>query len=179
VTEDEGEQAGAATGTIIRTAEVEPVSAVVLAAAEPEPVLKPVSVPAEPAAIASSSAPLAATGTAVRTPEPVTADSNANELSSFERNLLSYPSANYTVQIVGASSEANIQAFVAAAQLSVTAGYFGTLLNGKPWYVVVAGNFPDRESATALLSALPDSAKASGPWVRSLARIQSDIQKSQ
>ena len=180
VTEDESEQGGAATGTIIRTAEVEPASVVALAAAEPEPelVLKPVLVP-DPAAIASSPAPLAATGTAGRTPEPVTVDSNANELSSFERNLLSYPSANYTVQIVGAASEANIQAFVTAAQLSVTAGYFGTLLNGKPWYVVVAGNFPDRESAAALLSALPDSAKASGPWVRSLAGIQSDIQKLQ
>ena len=182
VTEDESEQGAAATGTIIRTAEVEPVSAVVLAAAES--VLKPVSVPAQPAAIASSApvpspASSAVTATAVRTPEPVTVDSNANELSSFERNLLSYPSANYTVQIVGASSEANIQAFVTAAQLSVTAGYFGTLLNGKPWYVVVAGNFPDRESAAALLSALPDSAKASGPWVRSLAGIQSDIQKLQ
>ena len=180
VTEDESEQGGAATGTIIRTAEVEPASVVALAAAEPEPelVLKPVPVP-DPAAIASSPAPLAATGTAGRTPEPVTVDSNANELSSFERNLLSYPSANYTVQIVGAASEANIQAFVTAAQLSVSAGYFGTLLNGKPWYVVVAGNFPDRESAAALLSALPDSAKASGPWVRSLAGIQSDIQKLQ
>ncbi len=66
-----------------------------------------------------------------------------------------------------------------AAQLSVTTGHFETRLNGKPWYVVVAGNFPDRESATAFLSALPDSAKASGPWVRSLAGIQSDIQKLQ
>jgi septal ring-binding cell division protein DamX len=186
--EAESEQGAAATGTIIRTAEVEPASAVVLAAIKP--VLGPVSVSPGPAAIATSLAPVvsapspassavidAADRAPVRTPEPITVDSN--ELSRFERNLLAYPSANYTVQIVGASSEANIQAFVKAAQLSVTTGHFETRLNGKPWYVVVAGNFPDRESATAFLSALPDSAKASGPWVRSLAGIQSDIQKLQ
>lgn len=149
------------------------------------------------------SASNAVSGAVVRTPEPAvrvstsasatvsTADSTTasttasavasenTELSSFERALLSFPPSSYTVQIVGASSEANIQAFVAAAQLSVTAGYFETRLNGKPWYVVIAGNFPDRESATALISSLPDAAKASGPWVRSLASIQTDIQKLQ
>ena len=121
----------------------------------------------------------ALTGSVVRTPEPVAEVSNNSELSSFERNLLSYPSTSYTVQIVGASSESNIQAFVATAQLSTAAGYFETRLNGKPWYVVIAGNFSNKEAAAVFLSALPDSAKASGPWVRSLRAIQSDIQKLQ
>jgi DamX protein len=121
----------------------------------------------------------ALTGSVVRTPEPVAKVSNNSELSSFERNLLSYLSTSYTVQIVGASSESNIQAFVATAQLSTAAGYFETRLNGKPWYVVIAGNFSNKEAAAVFLSALPYSAKASGPWVRSLSDIQSDIQKLQ
>jgi septal ring-binding cell division protein DamX/type II secretory pathway predicted ATPase ExeA len=119
------------------------------------------------------------TGSVVRTPEPVAEVSNSSELSSFEQNLLSYPSTNYTVQIVGSSSESSIQAFVPAAQLSSAAGYFETLLNGKPWYVVIAGNFSNKEAAAAFLLALPDSAKTSGPWVRSIRGIQSDIQKLQ
>lgn len=131
----------------------------------------------EPAVRVSTSAS-ATVSTTVSTTDSAAASANT-ELSSFERALLSYPPSSYTVQIVGASSEANIQAFVTAAQLSVTAGYFETRLNGKPWYVVIAGNFPDRESATALISSLPDAAKASGPWVRSLASIQTDIQKLQ
>jgi DamX protein len=121
----------------------------------------------------------ALTGSVVRTPEPVAKVSNNSELSSFERNLLSYLSTSYTVQIVGASSESNIQAFVATAQLSTAAGYFETRLNGKPWYVVIAGNFSNKEAAAAFLLALPDSAKTSGPWVRSIRGIQSDIQKLQ
>ncbi len=119
------------------------------------------------------------TGSVVRTPEPVVEVSNSSELSSFEQNLLSYPSTNYTVQIVGSSSESSIQAFVPAAQLSSAAGYFETRLNGKPWYVVIAGNFSNKEAAAAFLLALPDSAKTSGPWVRSIRGIQSDIQKLQ
>jgi|TARA_B110000459_G_scaffold202115_1_gene254402 DamX protein len=119
------------------------------------------------------------TGSVVRTPEPVAEVSNSSELSSFEQNLLSYPSTNYTVQIVGSSSESSIQAFVPAAQLSSAAGYFETRLNGKPWYVVIAGNFSNKEAAAAFLLALPDSAKTSGPWVRSIRGIQSDIQKLQ
>lgn len=158
----------------------------------------PVSAP-DPASTAPSvvpsSASSAASGTVVRAPSPVTrnsaiespsnpvaepaSNSTSASLSSFERTLLSYPSSSYTVQIVGASSESNIQSFVKTAQLDVTVGYFETRLNDKPWYVVIAGNFPDRESATALISSLPDSAKTSGPWVRGLADIQADIQKLQ
>jgi len=150
---------------------VEVASAVVVIVAKPELVSEPLEL------AAPGRDDLA--GSVVRTSESVAEVSNNSELSSFERNLLSYPATNYTVQIVGASSEANIQAFVRTAQLSTAAGYFETRLNGKPWYVVIAGNFSDKEAAAVFLSALPDSAKASGPWVRSFRGIQSDIQKLQ
>lgn len=150
---------------------VEVASAVVVIVAKPELVSEPLEL------AAPGRDDLA--GSVVRTSESVAEVSNNSELSSFERNLLSYPATSYTVQIVGASSEANIQAFVRTAQLSTAAGYFETRLNGKPWYVVIAGNFSDKEAAAVFLSALPDSAKASGPWVRSFRGIQSDIQKLQ
>lgn len=103
----------------------------------------------------------------------------ASESSAFEQNLLSSPASNFTVQVVGASSEANIQAFVEANELGAQAGYFETRLNGKPWYVVVVGSFTDRASAVGSVDGLPTAAKASGPWVRSLASIQADIRKLQ
>jgi DamX protein len=156
----------------------EAASSAVVIVAKSELVSEPEPEPLERVSPASN----VLTGAVVRTPEPVAEVSNNSELSSselsgFERNLLSYSSTNYTVQIVGASSEANIQAFVRTAQLSPAAGYFETRLNGKPWFVVIAGNFSDKEAATVFLSALPDSAKASGPWVRGLRGVQSDIQK--
>lgn len=189
--EQEAVMAESTANVAAKQAEEEPAVAVSSAAAEVVLESEPEGIePAVPLAVPSS-ASNAVTGTVVRFPEPVTtdsatdsvtdsaADSSRDELSGFERLLLSSPSTNYTVQIVGASSEANIQAFVKATQLSVTAGYFETRFNGKPWYVVIAGNFSDKESAAALISALPDSAKASGPWVRDLAGIQSDIRKLQ
>lgn len=108
-----------------------------------------------------------------RLPAPVV--SNSSNLSPFEQGLLSEPSSNFTVQIVGALSEANIKAFVAANPLTAESGYFETRLNGKPWFVVVAGSFDSRESAAAMVESLPAAVKASGPWVRDLAGIQSDI----
>lgn len=147
-----------------------------------EPALEPV-VEDAPAASATNQAPPAAqaetNAATVQVQQAPRTEVSSSELSSFERSLLSDSAANFTVQIIGALSETNIQAFVNANELGANSGYFETRLNGKPWYVVVAGSFATRESAAALLDSLPASVKASGPWVRSLAGIQSDIRNLQ
>ncbi len=96
-------------------------------------------------------------------------------LSSFEQGLMSSPASSYVVQILGASSKSNIQSFIDKEKIGSNVGYFETTLNGKPWYVVLVGNFPDRASATAAMNTLPSAAKAYGPWVRGVAEIQSAI----
>jgi DamX protein len=100
-------------------------------------------------------------------------------LSSFEQKLMSSPSSNYVVQVLGASSKSNIQSFIDKEKIGADTGYFETRLNGKPWYVVLVGNFPDRASATAAMNRLPAAAKAYGPWVRGVAEIQSAINSLQ
>lgn len=97
-------------------------------------------------------------------------------LNKFEQQILRSPSSNFVVQILGASSEVNIQKFIEKEKIDLETGYFETRLNGKPWFVVLVGNFPDRASATAAMDALPATAKAYGPWVRSVADIQTAIQ---
>ncbi|MFK7863690.1 MAG: AAA family ATPase [Pseudohongiellaceae bacterium] len=105
----------------------------------------------------------------------VAAASTAQEFTSFEQWLLAEPATNFTVQLVAALSEANIAAFIAANPEVNGSGYFETRLNGKPWFVVVAGSFSNRNSAADWLKDLPASIKSSGPWVRDLAGIQSDL----
>ena len=92
---------------------------------------------------------------------------------------MSSPSSNYVVQVLGASSKSNIQSFIDKEKIGADTGYFETRLNGKPWYVVLVGNFPDRASATAAMNTLPAAAKAYGPWVRGVAEIQSAINSLQ
>jgi DamX protein len=96
-------------------------------------------------------------------------------LSGFEQKIMRSPSSNYIVQILGASSETNIQKYLEKESTDLETGYFETMLNGKPWFVVLVGNFPDRAAATAAMNTLPDSAKAYGPWVRPVAEIQTAI----
>lgn len=111
--------------------------------------------------------------------EAATEAINESGLSGFERSIMAYAASNYTVQIVGSSSESNIQDFLSRNELGGDSGYFETRLNDKPWFVVIAGSFPDRESAVAFLENLPQSVKSSGPWVRPFVGIQSDIQSLQ
>jgi DamX protein len=85
------------------------------------------------------------------------------------------PNSNYVIQILGASSEANIQSFIETEKIAANTGYFKTNLNGKPWFVVLVADFSDRTSATAAMNALPAKAKAYGPWVRGVTEIQTAI----
>lgn len=43
---------------------------------------------------------------------------------------------------------------------------------GKPWYLLFAGVYPDRSAAAAALKRLPDNLKSAGPWVRPLADLK-------
>lgn len=125
--------------------------------------------PAKPSAIAKPAAP--ASMPAVK--------STLAGLSSFEQKIMDSPSSNFVIQILGASSEANIRAFIETEKIAANTGYFKTNLNGKPWFVVLVGNFSDRTSATAAMNALPAKAKAYGPWVRGATEIQAAISAMQ
>ncbi len=103
----------------------------------------------------------------------------ASSLSSYEQTLLSRSANNYVLQILGASSESSVSKFIAKEKLDLETGYFETRLNGKPWFVVLVGNFTSRSAATAAMEALPASAKAYGPWVRSVSDIQTAIRAQQ
>ena len=122
----------------------------------------------KPIAAAKPTAPAPVSTQTAATTEP-------SDLSSFERKLLKAPRTSYVVQILGASSEANIQAFIDKEKIDSDTGYFKTSLNGKPWFVVLVGTFSDKSSATVAMNGLPATAKAYGPWVRSIADIQSAI----
>ena len=109
--------------------------------------------------------------------EPVAA---AGTSDSFADSLLAAASTSYTLQILGSSSEAAVQEFVAqnAAGLRQTLGYYSSRRAGQAWYVVSYGVFADRSAAQATLNRLPSRLSAAGPWVRQLAGVQAEIQRA-
>ena len=143
--------------------------------ATPEPVAVATNTP-----VAKVAAPKPAVATKPVTPAPAQpAKVVPAGLSSFEQKIMRSPASNYVIQILGATSEANIQAFIEKEEIGSETGYFKTSLNGKPWFVVLEGNYSSRAAATTAMNALPAKAKAYGPWVRGVADIQAAITAAQ
>lgn len=113
-----------------------------------------------------------------RVPRPAPASTAATTAAgSFADALLAAPPTSYTLQILGTSSAAAAEEFVAqnAAGLRQTLGYYATVRAGQPWYVVSYGVFTQRSDAQATLRRLPSRLSAAGPWVRQLASVQATI----
>ncbi|SHN05452.1 type II secretion system protein A [Pseudomonas asturiensis] len=80
---------------------------------------------------------------------------------------------HFVVQILGTSSEATAQAYV--AEQGGEYRYFKKTLQGKPLYVVTYGNFSDRAAALAAIKVLPAKVQAGKPWPRTVASIQQEL----
>lgn len=107
----------------------------------------------------------------------IPSEEQLSSASEFEKTLLTYPSENFTVQIMGSRSEDNVKRFVARELGALNRGYFETRYQNQPWYVVVMGNFVNRDAANRALQDLPSDIRELKPWVRSITDVQSDIRE--
>lgn len=132
----------------------------------PEPVVAP------PAAATSeppvnSSMPAAA-APAVSAERPYTRD---------EETLLSWRQADFTLQLLGVSTEKAAKEFIAAQPNRDDLLMFRTVRQGKPWFVVVAGRYASAVEARKAITSLPVEQVKAGPWSRGLKGIQEEIQR--
>ena len=118
-----------------------------------------------------------------RTPAPQktsTADTQkpaTNSPYKQEKELLAMQGSQYTLQLLGSQIEANAIRFIDDLQNKAGARYFETLYQGKPWFVVIYGEYPNRDAAIASIPKLPKQLQDRKPWARSIASVQTDIQK--
>jgi len=98
-----------------------------------------------------------------------------SELTAFEQSLLAAAPGSYTVQILGSRSAGSIRQFLAEHGELTGGGYFETRYQSQPWYVLVAGNYSQRQSAELAISRMPADVRQLQPWVRSLSDIQADL----
>lgn len=104
-------------------------------------------------------------------PQPVRATGNAVEAPISELNAAD--GNHFTVQIVSASNRANISA--AASALNGKYWIVETRRNGKPWYVLVAGNYASREEAQAAARTIPASvSQGATPFAKRLSEVKAD-----
>lgn len=106
-------------------------------------------------------------------PEPQTLP----DVPEDEQVLLSWRESEYTLQLLGASSEGSVRDYIERQPNSDDLLFFETRRQGEPWFVVVTGRFGNSDQARAARAQLPSAQREAGPWPRSLAELQEEIEQ--
>ncbi len=89
-----------------------------------------------------------------------------------EKWLIGQNPEHYTVQLMGTGQEADIIDFVRRHQLEGKLAYFRGLSQGKEWYSLVFGVYPDFQSASKAAAELSKRFDDLSPWVRRIGNIR-------
>lgn len=136
-------------------------------------------VTSQPTSVAATSTPVPVSQAVATAPvrPAASAPPAANSLSEQRARIMSFSANQFTVQLLGASSRSNVEAFVQRNSASPLY-WFETQNQGRPWYVVILGNYPTRAAAQSASTGLSGELGRLQPWVRSMGAVQNDVQSS-
>jgi DamX protein len=152
-------------------------SAPVAALPQPQPTPVAVATPAvKPTAAAAKAAAPAGAVTAPKVASAPAAGSGAAVTGGGdEQFLLGVNGQHFALQILAAESRAAVQKYVQAQSNRQQLRIYETRREGKPWFVVVLGDYATREMAQKAIAGLPDTQRKAGAWPKSYASIQAEI----
>ncbi|TQI77708.1 DamX protein [Serratia fonticola] len=127
------------------------------------------SAAAKPATSSKSSS----TSTTVYTPST---SGKSGVVSGSAGSLKTAPGSHYTLQLSSASRSDTLNAFAKQQNLQHFMVY-ETKRDGKPWYVLVSGNYASSAEAKRAIATLPADVQAKKPWVRPVHQVQQDLKK--
>ncbi|MDX1452144.1 MAG: AAA family ATPase [Oleiphilaceae bacterium] len=86
--------------------------------------------------------------------------------------VMRQPPGSYTIQVLGSYQRETALKFIARGESrGVQMYYLETRYKGKPWYVVLLGEYSSKAAARSGLAAAPDWLKKQKPWLRSFEGI--------
>lgn len=103
---------------------------------------------------------------------PVIAHSESGSVAA----LKSAPGSHFTLQLSGASQSNSLNAFARQQGLKNYSVY-QTERDGKPWFVLVSGNYASSAEAKRAIASLPADVQAKKPWVKPVHQVQQDLKK--
>lgn len=92
--------------------------------------------------------------------------------------ILSKPQTHYAIQLAGARDLNKLRQSLSSIPLKTKIEYFCTVLNDKPWYVAIYGDYSSRANAVAAIHTLPLILQKEDPWPRSFGSIQAVMKKT-
>lgn len=98
-------------------------------------------------------------------------------LSEDERFLNGLAPSRFVLQVLAAESEAGLRK-LAVAHPDLQLRLYRARREGQDWFVLVHGNFASAQAARAATQKLPKALQKSGPWPRSLASVQQQIEEA-
>lgn len=90
--------------------------------------------------------------------------------------LKSAPGSHFTLQLSGASQSNSLNSFARQQGLKNYTVY-QTERDGKPWFVLVSGNYASSADAKRAIASLPADVQAKKPWVKPVHQVQQDLKK--
>ena len=114
--------------------------------------------------------------------EPVSSEPSVvlqQEYTPQEQELLNKPKSNVTLQVSSLTSEKMAKAFIQQCASSDAAHlyYYRRGSINKPSYVVIYGDYSNKQEAMNAQNLLSVALKKSSPWPRSLADVQRDLRQ--
>ncbi|VAW63786.1 hypothetical protein MNBD_GAMMA11-2189, partial [hydrothermal vent metagenome] len=82
--------------------------------------------------------------------------------------LLQQPAGNWTLQFLGARSPRALLKFVRKHPLDGNGIWYKSSLRGLPYYVLIYGSYPSRDTAHKAITELTPELRAIKPWAKSL-----------
>ncbi len=80
---------------------------------------------------------------------------------------------NYTIQLLGTTSESTVRKFMRRTGISDMASYYKTeRSNGEPWYILTYGKYSSRRAAVDAIADLPSDVAKHQPWPRTNKSMQ-------
>ncbi len=180
---------------VVPTSETLPEPVVTETISEPVEIAEPVSVeqetPASPvtevtADIAAGPAPVVEPEPSPPAIEPVYDAANIFKLDTVpdyvqgirgEDWLRQQPAGAYALQLISASDLANIEKLLAGQSgfVDQLSGYVKYTPSGKPRYLLLYGQYPDKETAQIAIQGMPEQFQSVNPWPRSIGDVVQEI----
>lgn len=128
------------------------------------------SVPVAPAAPVTPTTPIAS-------PAVTPAAPSGSAAAADERHLLALPGHHYVLQVMASGSKPAVDGYLQGQNNRSSLFLYTSLRDGKPWFVVVTGNYSSLEMARAGIESLPPAQKKAGPWPRKISDVQLQIKE--